>query len=169
MLYRRGISASFFLSLWFSRSQVVNFLKWKHHYFSPNSSFWTKKGVIWWLFHDDFRAREWEREKKETTNSARRSPEVLKISQIREPKNHVDGVCKCEVLWLNYSWKQLNPAVSRHAGFLEFGGLERSKKIQIHFRRYKHNNYKGWWVMYNPTRKKSVLKKIISAGRACRM
>ena len=25
--------------------------------FSPNTSFWTRKGVIWWLFHDDLRAR----------------------------------------------------------------------------------------------------------------
>ena len=32
-----------------------------------------------------------------------KSPEVPKILQIREPKNHVDGVCKCEVLWLNNS------------------------------------------------------------------
>ena len=25
--------------------------------FSPNTSFWMKKGVIWWLFHDDLRAK----------------------------------------------------------------------------------------------------------------
>ena len=33
---RHGICASFFLS--FSSSQVVNFLKWKHHYLSENIS-----------------------------------------------------------------------------------------------------------------------------------
>ena len=37
--------------------------------FSPNTSFWTKKGVIWWLFHDDLRARERQREKKVITKS----------------------------------------------------------------------------------------------------
>ena len=26
--------------------------------FSPNTSFWTKKGAIWWLFHDNLRTRE---------------------------------------------------------------------------------------------------------------
>ena len=38
--------------------------------FSPNTSFWMRKGVIWRLFHDDLRAREWEREEKGTRNSA---------------------------------------------------------------------------------------------------
>ena len=33
-------------------------------------SFWMNKVVIWWLFNDVFRAREWEREEKGTTNSA---------------------------------------------------------------------------------------------------
>ena len=32
-------------------------------------SFWTNKVVIWWLFNDDFRAREREREEKRTRNS----------------------------------------------------------------------------------------------------
>ena len=32
----RGICGSFFLLLSFSRSQVVNFFKWKHHYLSEN-------------------------------------------------------------------------------------------------------------------------------------
>ena len=34
------------------------------------SPFWIKKVVIWWLFDDDFRARDRESEKKGTTNSA---------------------------------------------------------------------------------------------------
>ena len=33
---RRGICGSFFLLLSFSRSQVINFWKWKHHYLSKN-------------------------------------------------------------------------------------------------------------------------------------
>ena len=36
--------------------------------FSFDTSFWMKKGVIWWLFIDDLRARE--REEKGTTTSA---------------------------------------------------------------------------------------------------
>ena len=82
--FKWGICGYFFLSLSFSRSQVVNFLKWKHHYLSENIAIFhsnddlftqylflnKKKGVIWWLFHDDLRAREQEREEKETTNSA---------------------------------------------------------------------------------------------------
>ena len=32
----RGICGSFSLSLLFSRSQVVNFLEWKHHYLTKN-------------------------------------------------------------------------------------------------------------------------------------
>ena len=52
----RGICGSFFLSLSFSRSQVINFFKWKHQYLSENiaifrsnddlltqSHFWKKK------------------------------------------------------------------------------------------------------------------------------
>ena len=40
-------------------------------YFSlPNTSFWTKKGVIWLLFLDNLRAREREREEKVITNPA---------------------------------------------------------------------------------------------------
>ena len=35
-----------------------------------NTSSWMKKGVICWLFHDDLRAREQEREENVTTNSA---------------------------------------------------------------------------------------------------
>ena len=34
--FRRGICGSFFLSLLFFRSQVINFLKWKNHYLSEN-------------------------------------------------------------------------------------------------------------------------------------
>ena len=43
--------------------------------FCPQSSFWMKKGVIWWLFDDDLRAREREPEKKVTKNSA---PKLIK-------------------------------------------------------------------------------------------
>ena len=38
--------------------------------FSLKPLFWTKKVVIWWLFNDDLRAREREREEKRTRNSA---------------------------------------------------------------------------------------------------
>ena len=73
------ISGLFFLFLSLSHSQLINFLKWKYHYFSEKivifQSFqpiplFGKKSCLWWLFHDDLRAREWDREEKGTTNSA---------------------------------------------------------------------------------------------------
>ena len=88
---RSGICSSFFLSLSFSLSHSLalksstflseNMIIWvktllyftQMIIFSPNTSFWTKKGVIWWLFHDNLRARE--QEDKVTTNSAPDSPD----------------------------------------------------------------------------------------------
>ena len=70
---RRRICGSFFLS--FSRSQVVNFLKWKHYHillkwwFLHPIPFFEQKRCLWLLFHDDLRAGEQELEKKVTTNS----------------------------------------------------------------------------------------------------
>ena len=66
-----GICGSFFLLLSFSSSQDVNFflieniiiwVKTLRYFtqmmiFSFDTSFWMKKGVIWWLFIDDLRAR----------------------------------------------------------------------------------------------------------------
>ena len=80
----RGISGSFFLSLSFSHTQVVikkssndNFFcskkecEWNHHHLSENFTILNKTScLIWWLFNDDLRAREREREEKGTTNSA---------------------------------------------------------------------------------------------------
>ena len=70
-----------FLSLLFSWSQVVKFSKWKHHSLSKKhchislkwwsfhpTSFWMKKGVIWWLLDDNLKGRGQEQEEKGTTN-----------------------------------------------------------------------------------------------------
>ena len=80
--FRRGISGSFFLSLLFSRSQVIIKKSSNDNCLGSNRglreniikhqtlSFWTDKIIIWWLFNDGFRAREGEWEEKGTTNSA---------------------------------------------------------------------------------------------------
>ena len=71
-------------NLWFLFPLAVIFkvktslFEWKHCHISLKwgpflpicTSFWMKKGVIWWLFHDNLRAREQEREEKGTTNPA---------------------------------------------------------------------------------------------------
>ena len=56
---RRSILGSFFLSLLFTCSQVVNILNWKHHY------------------ENDLRARDQEQEDKVTTNSVSQSQVVF--------------------------------------------------------------------------------------------
>ena len=93
MSYRRRICGSFFLSLSFSHSlalksstylceNIILGVKTLPYFtqmiiFSPNTSFWTKKGVIWWLLYDDLRARERKWEEKGVTNSAPHS--ALKV------------------------------------------------------------------------------------------
>ena len=57
--------------------------------FSPNTSFWMKKGVIWLLFHDDLRAKE--REEKETTNS---------VPKQWQRKSAARGNHICEIVWI---------------------------------------------------------------------
>ena len=76
----RGICGSFFLSLLFSRSQVVNFFKWKHHFLNENITIFHSNGDFFtqYLFlnkkrchlmaYDNLRARKQEREEKVTTN-----------------------------------------------------------------------------------------------------
>ena len=67
----RGICGSFFLSLSFSCSQVVNFLKWKNHYLSKNITIFHSNDDFFtqYLFlnekkvsFDDFFMTIWERE-----------------------------------------------------------------------------------------------------------
>ena len=72
-------SFSLALKLWtFLSENIIILVKTLPYFtqmtiFSPNTSFWTKKSVIWWLFHDNLRARE--QEEKVTTNSMPNSPD----------------------------------------------------------------------------------------------
>ena len=83
--FRRGISGSFFLSLLFSRSQVIIKKSSNDNCLGSNRglreniikhqtlSFWTDKIIIWWLFNDGFRAREGESERK-------KEPQIPRLS-----------------------------------------------------------------------------------------
>ena len=77
-----------FPSLSFSRSQVVNFLKWIHHYLSENISifhpnddlftqylFFNKKNVSF----DDFFITTWERERER-----KKEPQILRLSHVQK-------------------------------------------------------------------------------------
>ena len=76
----------FFLLLSFSHTQVV-IKKWSNENFfvqkrslseiiiiwKKTLSFWSEQFVIWWLFNDNLKASEQEREEKGTTNSSSKS------------------------------------------------------------------------------------------------
>ena len=89
-----GICGFFFLSLWFSRSQVVNFLKWKHHYlreniavFHGNDDFFHPIPLFeqkWMSFHDLFMTN-WERE-----NERKKEPQ---IPRLRRKSKQLFGQC----------------------------------------------------------------------------
>ena len=78
MILARNLLVLFPLGLVLSLYQLfkvkTSLFEWKHCHislkwwsFHPIPLFERKKGIIWWLFHDDLRARE--REEKGTTNT----------------------------------------------------------------------------------------------------
>ena len=103
-IFRRGICGSFFLSFSFSCSQVVNFLKWKHHYLSENIAIFHSNYDLFtqYLFLNEKRCHlmtfSWQLESKKmrvTGKSNHKFRTYVMIGRLVHEALHNNQICLC--------------------------------------------------------------------------